>query len=330
MLYIESPHTDPHFNLALEQHLFETIGRERELFFLWQNANAIIVGKNQNTEAEINKAFVAEKEIKVVRRLSGGGAVYHDLGNLNFTFIVDARGKDSLDLRLFCEPVQRLLQSMDVDAQISGRNDITIGGKKFSGNAQYLRNGRCLHHGTILFDSDLETAATALRASGDKLESKGVASVRSRITNVREHFLTDAACSLAEFKERLKLAVLGDDFTEYHLTDADLAAIARLQAERYQTWDWNFGSSPRFSLQKSRRIDGCGKIELHLDVKNGLIEAIRFFGDFFGSRETAELAAKLVGCRLEALAIQEALAEIDVSQYFHNLTVDDLIGVLCM
>ena len=328
MLYIESPHTDPHFNLAMEQYLFDTIGRDDELFFLWQNANAIIVGKNQNTEAEINKAFVAEKEIKVVRRLSGGGAVYHDLGNLNFTFIVDARGKDSLDLRLFCEPVQKLLQSMGIDAQISGRNDITIGGKKFSGNAQYLRDGRCLHHGTILFDTNLETAAESLLPSGDKLQSKGIASVRSRITNVREHLAT-TTCTLSEFKEKLKLAVLGSDFTQYHLTEADLSAVAKLQTERYATWDWNFGSSPRFSLQKSRRIDGCGKIELHLDVKNGLIEALRFFGDFFGSRETSEIAAKLVGCRLEVFALREVLDGIDVGQYFHNLTVDELVRILC-
>ena len=326
MLYAESPSTDPYFNLAMEQHLFDTAGKHEDIFFLWQNDNAIIIGKNQNAEAEINKEFVAKNGIKVVRRLSGGGAVYHDLGNINFTFITGTKGTAEPDMQRFCEPVVALLRSMSANAYISGRNDILIGGKKISGNAQYVKNNRCLHHGTILFDSDLDIIEQALTPTDAKLKSKGVASIRSRIATVREHI---GKCNIEEFKEKLKYAVLGARFTKYHLTAGDKVTIEKLKNEQYATWKWNFGRSPRFSQHKKRRIEGCGNIEIYLEVQNGAIEAIEFFGDYFGSRDTTELTSMLTGCRLEETAVREALVGIDISHYFCRLGMSDFVEILC-
>ena len=173
MNYLDLTTTDPAFNLAVEEYVFEQLPRDRMYVMLWQNDNAIIIGKHQNTLAEINEAYVKEKNIRVVRRLSGGGAVYHDMGNLNFTVIADADG-DNLDFGRFCRIVVRALARMGVEAQINGRNDMTIDGKKFSGNAQYLRQGRVMHHGTILFDSDGAVLANALQVDEEKIRAKGV------------------------------------------------------------------------------------------------------------------------------------------------------------
>ena len=185
--YLDLMTTDPSYNLAMEQYVFDCLPRDRMYFMLWQNDNAIIVGKYQNTISEINEEAVRERGIRVVRRLSGGGAVYHDMGNLNFTFITDAGGSGTLDMKLFCEPVVRTLAALGVRAEVNGRNDITIDGKKFSGNSQYLRQGRVMHHGTIMFDSDLSVVGEALRVDPTKIQTKGIRSVRSRVTNVAEH-----------------------------------------------------------------------------------------------------------------------------------------------
>ena len=181
--YLDLMTTDPSYNLAMEQYVFDCLPRDRMYFMLWQNDNAIIVGKYQNTIAEINEEAVRERGIRVVRRLSGGGAVYHDMGNLNFTFITDVGESNALDLKLFCEPVVRTLATLGVKAEVNGRNDITIDGKKFSGNSQYIRQGRVMHHGTIMFDSDLSVVSEALRVDPTKIQTKGIRSVRSRVTN---------------------------------------------------------------------------------------------------------------------------------------------------
>ena len=240
--FIDVTTTDPTFNLALEEYVFDALPRDRAWFLLWQNRPSVIIGRHQNTLAEINAPWAREHGIQVVRRLSGGGAVYHDLGNLNFTFIQDAV-TTTLDLSQFCLPVARALQAMGADAQVNGRNDITIDGKKFSGNAQYLRQGRVMHHGTILFDSDLDTVAQVLQVDPDKIRAKGVPSVRSRTTNLRPYL--PPSTTLADFKAMLLAEIFrGQPMEPYQLTPADLEAVQRIQARRYATWDWNYGASP--------------------------------------------------------------------------------------
>lgn len=326
MINVEYPSTDPYFNLALEQHVFDRLDRSRAYFMLWRNDNAIIVGKHQNTIEEINAAFVAERGIRVARRLSGGGAVYHDLGNLNFTFIREAGDSGQLDFKLFCEPVAKALQVLGVRAEINGRNDITIGGRKFSGNSQYIKQGRVMHHGTIMFDSDLEVVSQALRVSGDKIESKGVKSIRSRVTNVVEHMKSPV--TIEEFQEVLSRHILSEARSDYHLSEADITAINKLRGDQYATWDWNYGASPDYSIRKKRRIEGCGTVEVRLRVDDGLITNLRFFGDFFGAEDAGELAALFLGQKPQRASYEALLADVPVGRYINNLGNSQLIEIL--
>jgi lipoate-protein ligase A len=325
--YIESRSVDPRYNLALEQFVFDNLDRGSDYFMLWQNRNALIVGKNQNTSAEINAAFVKAHNISVVRRLSGGGAVYHDLGNLNFTFLGDA-GKNAIDFAAFCGPVQRALLSFGVPAEISGRNDMTVEGKKFSGNAQYIKEGRVMHHGTILYDSDLDMLSNALVITNDKIESKGIKSVKSRIANIRPFMKTDM--SIGDFWAALKTQMFSAfDMREYALGTQDEAEVDKLKEQVYSQWSWNYGASPPHNIRKTRRVEGCGQIEILIDVEmRGQIKNIAFYGDFFGSDDPALLAGILKGHRLEYNDLVEAVHAIDVSRYFHNLDSQSFLSLL--
>ena len=326
--YLDLMTTDPSYNLAMEQYVFDCLPRDRMYFMLWQNDNAIIVGKYQNTIAEINEEAVRERGIRVVRRLSGGGAVYHDMGNLNFTFITDVGESNALDLKLFCEPVVRTLATLGVKAEVNGRNDITIDGKKFSGNSQYIRQGRVMHHGTIMFDSDLSVVSEALRVDPTKIQTKGIRSVRSRVTNVAEHL--PEKVTLPEFRRILLENILKENPGEaYPLTQDDLAAVEKLRAERYATWDWNYGFSPVCTMLRRRRVDGCGMIEAYITVEHGKIAALTFKGDFFSASEPDELAAHFVGCTPDRAGYEKALGDVDVSRYFAGLQKDELIDILC-
>lgn len=327
MVYLESPSTDPYYNLAMEQYVFDVLPKSNEYFMLWQNSNAVVVGKHQNTVEEVNAEYVAEHDIKVVRRLSGGGAVYHDMGNLNFTFIKDVKESSELDLRLFCEPVARALQKLGVDAQVNGRNDITVGGKKISGNAQYLKKGRVMHHGTILFDSDLSVVGKALQVTEDKLQSKGARSVRSRVTTVKPHLKQDV--TLEEFRTLLKQIIFeGVPMESYHWTDEDLAAIKVLRDSRYATWAWNYGVSPPYSIRKRRRVEGVGSIEAFMEVEKGCIVSLDFRGDFFATEELDGLIARLEGLVLEEDTLRTVLSQVPVERYFTGLTGEELALIL--
>lgn len=327
MRYIESTNTDPRFNLALEQYAFDTLSADQDIFMLWRNDNSIIVGKHQNTVAEVNAPFVQEKNITVVRRLSGGGAVYHDLGNVNFTFIVKVGDLGAFDFASFCRPVMRALGEFGVTAEINGRNDMVIDGKKFSGNAQYCKKGRVMHHGTILYDSNLGIVGEALVVPKDKIESKGLKSVRSRVANVRDYMSEDVP--VERFMSELKSAMLRERaMQEYSLTKDDIAAVEKIQHEVYNTWEWNYGKSPAYNIIKQRWVEGCGKIEVHMNVEGGVIMDIAFFGDYFGNANASDLAPILVGRRLKAEELRKALSNISIGEYFHNLDMDDLIAIV--
>ena len=319
--------TDAAFNLAAEQYVFDVLPRDRAYCLLWQNRSAVVIGKYQNTLAEINLPFVEKQGIQVVRRLSGGGAVYHDLGNLNFSFITDVGETEKLDMKLFCAPVVRTLAALGIEAAVNGRNDITIEGQKFSGNAQYLRGGRILHHGTLLFDSDLSVVTQALRVDEEKIRAKGLRSVRSRVTNIRPHLPEDI--SLPVFRERLLAEILRENSgTAYRFTAEDLAAIEALRQNRYARWDWNFGASPPCTLLKRRRFEGCGTVEAHIAVEHGRIQSLRFLGDFFSAAEPEELAARFTGLRPEREDYAAVLADTDVSHYFLGLDREGLLSLM--
>jgi lipoate-protein ligase A len=326
--YIESRNTDPSYNLALEQYVFDFLDRRHSYFMLWQNNNSIIIGKNQNTMAEINTEFVNANNINVVRRLSGGGAVYHDLGNLNFTFITDA-GKDKIiDFSAFCQPIQKVLVSFGVPAEISGRNDMTIEGKKFSGNAQYVKKGRVMHHGTLLYDSSLDTLSNALNTSNDKIESKGIKSVKSRVTNIRPYMKIDMVVD--EFWMALKEYLFtAFDMKEYVLSCEEDMEVKKLSEDIYSRWSWNYGASPPYNIHKVRKIENCGNFEILLDVeKEGIIKNIAFYGDFFGNDDPAELAEIIKGHHYEYNELSDVIKEINLSRFFHNIDAKAFLTLL--
>ena len=325
--FIDISTTDPSFNLALEQYVFDELPRDRNYFLLWQNDNAVIVGRHQNTMAEVNEPYIREHGIRVVRRLSGGGAVYHDMGNLNFTYIQDSASGIQLDLAMFCRPLAQAISALGANAEVNGRNDITIDGKKFSGNAQYVKEGRVMHHGTIMFDSDLSRAGLALTPDPEKVAAKGVKSVRSRMTTVSEHLSGDI--TLAQFKKLLLEKLFeGQPMEEYTLTERDIAAINKLREERYATWEWNYGGSPACDLTRKKRVEGCGSVECRFHVKEGRITQAAFRGDFFSAQDPALLADRFVGLRPVVEDYQKALEGIDVSEYFSGMSKEALLSIL--
>ena len=319
--------TDPAFNLAAEQYVFENLPKDRNYFMLWQNDNAVIIGKYQNTLAEINQPYVEAHKIKVVRRLSGGGAVFHDLGNLNYTYITDAGELETLNMRVFCEPIVKALSEFGVTAEINGRNDMTIHGKKFSGNAQYIRHGRVMHHGTLLYNSDLSAVSKALQVDPEKIRAKGMESVRSRVTNIRRYLKEDVP--LFAFREMLLAFIRrGTESEEYAFSEKNLREIERIKQERYDTWEWNYGKSPECSILKSARVEGCGIIEVYLETDHSLITDVSFRGDFFSTRDPEELVPNFIGKKPDADGFSQALEGIDVEKVFTGLTKEQMLSLL--
>ena len=325
MLCINDHHTDPYFNLAAEEYVLKNFADN--CFMLWRNGPSVIVGRHQNTLAEINMDYVKQNHIKVVRRLSGGGAVFHDLGNLNFTFIEHANNDRLIDFQKYTQPIIAVLRSLDVDARFEGRNDLMIEGRKFSGNAEHVFRDRVLHHGTLLFASELADLSGALNANPAKFTDKAIKSVRSRVTNISHHL--KKPLDLEEFRDRI-LCYMMDNYTDcepYNYTDNDITAISKLRDEKYATWDWNFGQSPGYNMVNSLRTGG-GNLELHLDVQNGVIRHIRIFGDFFNIADIAELEQLLTGMPHNETSIRQRLGKINLSGYLLNVTTDELVRCL--
>lgn len=316
--------TNPYFNLAAEEY-FLTQSQE-ELVLLWRNDRSVIVGKNQNTLEEINRAFVEAHKIPVVRRLTGGGAVFHDLGNLNYTLIQTSKPGMFGDYGSFTRPICSFLQNLGVPAQLNGRNDLVIQGKKFSGNAQTVKNGKIMHHGTILFQSDLWDVSQALKPNELKLQSKGIVSVHSHVTNISEHL--SSKMTIEKFIEQL-YNYLQDamEATPIQLSQEDVEQIQRLAQEKYETWEWNYGMSPEYHLQKAQRFP-CGTVEIRLNVNQGVICQAVIYGDFFGVKPKEELEQGLVGVRHERKALEQVLREIPISDYIAGMDAQELIQML--
>ncbi|HOQ49218.1 MAG TPA: biotin/lipoate A/B protein ligase family protein, partial [Candidatus Kapabacteria bacterium] len=243
MLCILNNSTEPYFNLAAEEYFFNNFSEN--IFMLWRNSPAIIVGKHQNTLAEINYDYVKENNIKVVRRMTGGGAVFHDLGNINFTFIETGESEKLVDFRKYVQPILDILLKLGVNAKFEGRNDLTIDGKKFSGNAEHVYKNRILHHGTILFPAKMSDLSQALNVKDVKYTVK---SVRSRVTNVSEHLQTPL--TVLEFINLVFNHILEmyEDAKIYEITEEDIKKINELVEKKYSTWEWNFGYSPEYNF----------------------------------------------------------------------------------
>lgn len=319
---------DPRINLAIEEYLLKTMDVEKEpvlLFYI--NQPSIIIGKNQNTIEEINTDYVEDHDIIVVRRLSGGGAVYHDLGNLNFSFITKDDGNSFMNYKKFTQPVVDALVKLGVNAELSGRNDILVEGRKVSGNAQFATRGRMYTHGTLMFNTEIDAVVAALKVKKDKIESKGIKSVRSRVANISE-FLNDDM-TVEQFRMEILKSVFGgeENIRYYELTEEDWVNIHKISEERYQTWEWNYGKSPRFNIQKTHRFPSGG-IDIRLEVNHGAIEEAHIFGDFFGVGEVADIETRLIGTKYDRSSISQALEDVDIPKYFGGITEEDFLQLI--
>lgn len=325
MFFYESTSLDPCFNLALEEHIFQTLDEDHEFLMLWQNSNSIIVGKFQNTAEEINQSYVDENNIKVVRRLSGGGAVYHDVGNLNYTLITGRSGADDFNFQRFAQPVIHVLAGFGIHAEFNGRNDLLIDGKKFSGCSQFSSNDRLLYHGCILLSSNLDVLSNALKTRTAKFQSKGVHSVSSRVTTINDH--TKQPISMDDFKNALAFEILSRrEVTPYLLTKCDYDAILNLQETKYATWEWNYGYYADYAMSIEHRF-ASGTLEVKMSVHDGRISGIRFFGDFFGNGDIHDLEQKLIGVPLNS-DIGLVLQKYDVPFYINGVMANDLQNLL--
>ncbi|APQ99888.1 lipoyltransferase and lipoate-ligase family protein [Clostridium botulinum] len=324
MQFLINRSTNPFFNLALEEYLLRNVDIKEDYFILWQNEPTIVIGKHQNTLKEINMNFVKDNNINVVRRNSGGGAVYHDLGNMNFTFITKYNEKHLLDFKTFTNPVVYSLGKLNVKAELSGRNDILIDGRKISGNSQHIYKDRFLHHGTLLFNSELENLVKALNVDNDKILSKGIESIKSRVTNIKEHVKEDI--SMEKFKEILIENIFiwnKNSLKEYNLTNDHINDIEKLMEEKYMTWQWNYGHSPEFNYRNSKRFQG-GKLEVLLNIVEGHINECKIYGDFLGLMDVSEIEKRIIGIKYGEEYIDEFLREIDIKKYFGTLCFDEI------
>lgn len=311
---------NPYWNLAAEEFIFNKF--DEPVFRLWRNSSSVIIGQNQNALAEIDYDFVRSHDIPVVRRLSGGGAVFHDAGNVNYTFIQQSDTTDTTEMfRIFTKPVLASLQKLGVDARLEGRNDLTIEGRKFSGNAIYRSRGKVMMHGTLLFSASMENLSDALRYRPEKFADKAVKSNRSRVTNISEHL--SESMSVEQFMTFMADSI-ASEFERYEYSESDCKAIGALMAEKYATDEWNYGHSPAYEFNRVQKFP-CGLFELFLNVKGGRISALEIKGDYFFNLPTKEFCAAMKGCQHTEKAIAARIAELPYGEYFCGLEIRDLV-----
>ena len=326
MRFLWLPTQNPHHNLATEAYLLQHC--DEDVFMLWQNDNSIIIGRHQNTLAEINYEYVQQEHITVARRLTGGGAVFHDLGNLNFSFIqnIEPVSKE-IDFLKYLQPIVDALRSLGVPAEFSGRNDLVIDGKKISGNAMMFYENRVLEHGTLLFSSQMADVANALKVDPSKFDDKAVKSVRSRVTNISEHL--PEPMTVLQFRDYLMDFIMKQNqMTELqNLTGEEEAMVKELMTKKYQTWEWNYGISPNYSMNKKIRTKG-GTVQVIADIQKGVIRDLRFYGDFFSEDDVQNLVNQLIGTSINKEELSRKLQSINVNRYLNNVTAEDLLTLL--
>ena len=323
MKIILNENTSLSFNMAAEEYMMKHY--KDDIFMLWRAKRSVLIGKNQNALAEINYDYVKDNHIDVVRRLSGGGTVFCDLGNTNFAFIVTDSDSFS-DFRKFTQPILEVLKKLGVNAEFSGRNDLTIEGKKFSGNAQYKYKERLLHHGTLLFSSDIGDLSKAINPPKLKLESKGVSSVKSRVTNIQSHLQEDI--DIIKFRslinEHINETVENASF--YEFSKEDIKAIEAIEKKRFKTWEWNYGNSPNYQGYQTKKFSG-GILETYFQIKKGSFTGIKFYGDFFSKLEVSDIEKAFIGTIHTETDIKNTLSNFALDDYFKNIAADEIVSL---
>lgn len=335
MQYLAMQTHDIRTNLATEEYLMNSGVMTPPFMLFYIEKPCIIVGRNQNTVEEINEDYCKQHGITITRRLSGGGAMYQDLGNLCFSFIVPADRQRFGDFKTLVQPIVDALHEMGATgAEVTGRNDIVIDGKKFSGNAMYTRNGKTFCHGTLMFDVDTNAVAGALKVPKDKIESKGIKSVRSRVTNLKPYLKPEfQKLDTAGFRDELiKRIYHVDDLSqaqinEYQLTAKDQQAIHQIETERYRDWNWVFGQSPAFTVKKRKHFD-AGTIDARFEVQDGKIQMAKIYGDFFGVEDVHQLEKALIGKPYDVDSITKVLQSFDLNKFFNGIPANDVIELI--
>lgn len=329
MIFIDNEGiTNPKLNLALEEYALRNFSNNSDYLLFYINEPSIIIGRNQCTLEEINLDYVEEKNIHIVRRISGGGAVYHDFGNLNFSFMTDYEFNKLNNFKQFTAPIVKILNDMGIPAEMKGRNDIVAKDKKISGNAQFSSVKRMFSHGTLLFDSDLSEVSKALNVKMSKIQSKGHKSVRSRVANISE-FL-EKPMSTTEFRQKILDGLFSEkpNFEIYRLSDDEWKAVHQLKEEKYDNWDWNYGKSPKFDIQRTAKFK-AGEIDLRIKVKKGgAIENVKIYGDFFGKEPVEKIEDALENVRYDKSDITEVIKEFDLYEYFGEIDKDEFVNLI--
>ncbi len=325
MKYLVNPSTDPHYNMAFDEYALESLPLEEPLFYLWRNRPSVIIGLSQNAFAEVNMDYLRSRDISLARRVTGGGAVYHDLQNLNYTLVGRSRDLDR-DYPDYLNFIVEALRSLGVPAALTGRNDILVDGRKCSGYAKRVFKDRLMVHGTLMFDVDLEKLTRALAVPGSKLSAAGVASVRSRVANLREYL---PQCPDIQAFQMALGGILAAEDGPYaperpSLSPEQEADVVRL-SDKFRSWEWIYGRSPQATFRTCRKL-ACGTVEAHFSVEHGRVSELAFRGDFLGNLPAGELAARLIGTRYERAALLEAAASC--GDYLDGVTPAELAALL--
>ena len=322
MIYIESNSTSAYFNFALEYYLLTEKNLDDNIVMFWRCDKTLMVGKFQNTIEEINQNYVDENNINVVRRITGGGTIYTDMNTWQYSVINQNYKSKGIDFESFTRPVIKALKSLDIDAYLNNRNDLLIGNKKFSGNAQCIKENSMLHHGSILFDTDIKEMVKSITVDESKIISKGIKSVKDRVTNVSEH--TNEAIDNLKFRDIILEFLLDENVSVYTLTNEDIKRICEIENEKFKSWQWNYGKSPKFNIKKSKRLNG-GKLEFNIDVYKGVINDIRINGDFFSNKDISMLEDKIKNHKYEKSDLSRLFDEINIDKYIHNISKDEIL-----
>lgn len=326
MLIVLNENTSAYFNLAAEEYMLKHF--KEDVFMLWRGKDSVLIGKNQNALKEIHYPFVKANGIDVVRRISGGGTVFCDLGNTNFSFITTQASTKTVSFKQFVLPILEVLKNLGANAAFSGRNDLTIEGKKISGNAQYRDKGRVLHHGTLLFSSNMGKLIGAINPSKVKYKGSGVDSVKSRVTNIQAH-ISDSNMDILTFREAINQHILStvEGATYYTFTDEDLCAIKAIEAEKYRTHQWNYGASPQFTGYAEEKFAG-GVLEAAFTIQKGVVEDVLFTGDFFSNLEVEQLCIALRGTAHDYDALKAKLVALNYQEYLLGIEIDEVLSLL--